>query len=122
MFGAWIDQVIQQVPCLKKRYGYINKVKDGLDADLVINRHVHDHYKVTGKKEKFTIAPFDYKTPPNKFEGSLPATEMNELYMQTVRHKLNTGVRQVTVKRETKILRRDITADMEEIDFLQLEN
>jgi hypothetical protein len=81
MFGAGIEVLIQKVPFLRKRWGYRNRVKDGFDNDFVVNKHSHDHYTVKGKKSTFSIAPYDYTTKPNKFEGELPANNMNELYM-----------------------------------------
>jgi len=44
MFGAGIGLVIQGVPCLKRRFGYINKVKDGFEGDMLVNKHINGHF------------------------------------------------------------------------------
>ena len=44
MFGAGLDLVVQKIPCLKKKFGYINKVKDGFEDDMLVNKHINDHY------------------------------------------------------------------------------
>ena len=89
MFGAMMMQMVQKIRCCRKRWGYNNKVKDGFSVDLLTNKNVANHFKLTGgmKKEHYTIAPHDYKTPESKFTGELPATNMLDLYLKTMRFK-----------------------------------
>lgn len=79
--------MVQKIRCCRKRWGYNRKVKDSYATDLLTNKNVANHFKIKSKKESYTIAPHDYKTPARKYAAELPANNMLELYLKTMRYK-----------------------------------
>ena len=54
MFGFYITLTINKIPCLRRRLGYINKVKDGLDEDLFVRRRNIGGFGLRNEAKDFT--------------------------------------------------------------------
>jgi hypothetical protein len=83
MFGFYITLTINKIPCLRRRLGYINKVKDGLDEDLFVRRRYIGGFGLITEAKDFTPM-VGYR------EGAL--STMQDLYLLKLPERGKEGV------------------------------